>query len=528
MAKKQRRRRRRRRSTKGGGKSAMNIKKTTQNLARTYKETMQDINRNATVMGRNRGMQRITIGGILNDTPLLEFIQATTHPFGPEGIGAMIPDAYDNLCVATYDTLATDINLVNLFSDVSSGAITAFDGFICAFLPRCLASGLLSADNVVDSPNLLGQSNLSFVFVDSDFTQIFANGVPTDDTSTYVFADPYYLLLIPVNENGHGIVKFTTDDDPLTNHCVLGAYIMRMPRMPTILSDCLSFRIAGAGVKVNPRTAPLVTDGVSFSGQIRYTSLVQILTQDLAGGVTVDGPFKNFNVKMAGAFENNKGVLGSTARYNIFQNMDQLEKQACSIAANYQAVSLSDTVSAVPYSDEDEKDGYYVTEKYAQVKNKKSTTNNHNHIEDVKKAIGKLKKSKPIKGLKDLDDGRMLMIYAADTNTDPAVNDLCAPGDMVPVVYYQFNAATPLLLQLRAVAHGVAEPKPEFPFLSKPVRYDPLFEQMKGILGNPSVFPLNASGNSFKSALGKFNRIFAQVLSSASRLHKFSKLAENI
>jgi len=140
---------------------------------------------------------------------------------------------------------------------------------------------------------------------------------------------------------------------------------------------------------------------------------------------------------------------------------------------------------------------------------------------------------------KDKDDGNTIkaleakrpsLLFSTFELSDISKSDMVDPGDFIPCCYYSFNSqatADQVQLQLRGVVHGVAEPIAALPFLSRVVQYDPLFEQFKNICGDPAIFPFNATGNSFKSALSKFKNIGGKVLKMGSRVHKFITLLQD-
>jgi hypothetical protein len=517
----------------------MEMRQTLQNRTVPYVQTRITRRNN----GNGGNMVQTSMKQLLTDTSLMGFMQATTHPFGPEGVGAVIPDAYDDSCISTYDPHSASVDLKGLFDDTS---ITQFDGFICLLIPRCIASGIFSGtpDYNEDSPSdefWSGRTifGLSFQFVDSDFKPLFTIGGASvnDDPTKYVFGDPYFLMLLPIDVNGHSIIQTFQSAATTPYQTVRGAYIMRMPRCQNINSNTEAFRIAGAGIKLNPRVAPINTSGVCFAGQVRIATMIKLLNLDLITAST--GTFKNFQQNLIGHYVNVKGIRGGTSRLNVFQNEDQMVKQQTSIAAAFTNVTFNriDLLSTGKpivnrgvgmYKGKKRKVDKVISRPFEEVKSMDGDDSFYIRVKDKynKTTINQNTSSDEFK-LGAVEDKYLEMRGQEYLGIAPSKNDLIDPGDMVPVCYYQFNESEPLLLQLRAVVHGVAEPIPTLPFLGRPVRRDPLFSQAKALVPNPDIFPLCAVGNSFKSVMSKFNNIFGTVMRGASRVHKFTKLVED-
>jgi hypothetical protein len=497
-------------------------------------------------------MERVSMYSLLEGSDCLNFLQATTHPFGSEGVGAVIPDKFDDLALPTYDVHDLEIDLLTLFKNSAGTSIhSAFSGFIAAFLPRCLAGGLMAGRKLYDvstgAYEGFDQLNLSLNLVDESFNSLLTDSTTSTDNSTFVFTDPYTLLLIPVDENGHGIVKWTT---AIGDSAVIGAYLMRLPRTSKLIDNTTQIRIAGAGIKLNPRVAPINTSGIAFAAQMKYATLINLLSADANQVPTAsNGPFVAFNKNFIGNRIDVKGIKGATARYNVFSNLDQLTKQevtvkqgVLSLIAAQTALSLAKDGQRIPAGKpgskskppsmkkvlieekvEEEEEEFVIS--YANQQRRPSYRASETPSEP---GLDKLTfhKKKVISDVKTVTSSYIASVVESLQNVDLSKNDLCDPGDDIPVVYYQFNGDTSILLQLRTVVHGVSEPQPDIPFLGQPVTYDPRFNLIKAIAPNPAVFPLVTKGESFKSALTKFNGFFGKVLKGGGHIHAMSQLIE--
>jgi len=496
-------------------------------------------------------MASLKMATLLKDTELLNFIQATTHPFGPEGVGALIPDRYDAMTIATYDPLDIEIDVSSIISYLPPD--NTLTGVAAMVVPRCLAAGFFAGyqevDDVVSTGvNVIG--NISSLYVDytmKDFSNYSGAATRTISADDIPILDPYCICILILTSQGNAIVE--TDENSVQT-TRWGAYFMRMPRMPTILSSTTAFRIAGAGIKLNPRSAPINTGGVAFAGQVK----IDTLAEKLFNNVTIGGQFSNFSNLFVGSYISSKGIAGATSRYDVFQNGEQMMKQETTISEGIFSITifqgqltLSKSGSSVskyrkkPSTDSVSLDGKTQTE-----------TKNNDIIEEKKD----LDLDEILKEEKKEEEEEAILYYKDKYNrfipyfdnkpktrlgawagygyypdyypysVDLSKNDLVDPGDYIPCVYYQFNSANIVPLQLRAVVHGVAEPIARLPFLSEPVHYDPLFDHVKNILSDPSVFPVNATGNSFKTALNKFSKITGKVMKIGNKANKFLKLVE--
>jgi hypothetical protein len=484
---------------------------------------------------------------------LVRFMQATTHPFGPEGVGAVIPDNFDVLSISTYDPLTIALDLALITGSAEGKA----DGVICAILPRCFASGLYGANEIQKiSPGTAADiypaywkvQEIGTIFVDSSFTQSSQSYMSDANDSNespnfanaidFFGADPYVLMIIPVGVDGYSQCFINTTAGIASTR---GVYLMRFPRCQKLIEGTTGFRIVGAGVKINPRASLLETDGQAFAAQVKIDTFIKMLTLNHTA-LAVKGPFENFQNKFIGSYTTNKGLQGATSRYNIFQNNDQLNQQETSIeeginewayhyddlpAPNEKQIKKLNLDKIPPPTSINRcpKAIWPRKPSYKKCKGSMFIDSKINSLEDFIEEKVEIDIDKRICKLGGPADG-LLNLWTNKNTLGLSKNDLCDPSTSIPVVYYQFNDSTPILLELWAVVHGQARPNPEIPFLSQQVNADPLFPVIKTALANPAIFPLTSKGNSFRSALTKFNNIAAHVLKFASKGAKILKMLE--
>jgi hypothetical protein len=497
--------------------------------------------------------EKVRMYGLLAGTKTLDFIQATTHPFGPEGVGAVIPDKFQDLISPTYDYFSLDIDLPSRVP-VPNVVFTAFAAVI---LPRCYAAGLFSGAKGTSGINNWAAS---LVMVNDKWEQIFVDNTSSTDQSVYIWTDPYYLLLIPVDDNNHCVAAW----EAAQTFGVPGAYLMRFPKTSPINDNSNAFRIVGAGMKLNTRAAQINASGNCFGGQIQYETITGLLsTEHFNTATPSNGQFGDLQHRFVGKVHDSKGIIGCGARYNIFQCYDQLNEQQTTIKFDITAVNQQ----YISYLD----GGCKKAKKKDFKIPKPMSTDSKLDFEDIEEEftipMRKLKKQKnsKIEVMCDEKDGEME--YKADTKADVNVvkrrnktiitvdnknnfgdlptgvlntatlqvsnpvtdkNDLCDPSTLLPVVYYQFNEGESQQLQLKIVVHGCASPKPTFPFIGSQVAYEATWPICKQVCADPGIFPYVTAGNSFKSAVTKFNKIFGRVLSGATKAHKVSQLLETV
>jgi hypothetical protein len=489
-------------------------------------------NRPLNIMKRGRTVPygNLKMQSLLYGTQLLDFMQANAHPFGSEGVGAVIPDCHDTVVSPTYDLRDIEIDLTSIFTYINTTLVTKFDGFIAMVVPRCMAAGFLSGVSVADASNVnYNQWNLSFSFQDANFTQLFANSTEQDDGGNVVLLDPYYLLLIPVSADGHAITMSPG------NEALYGAMVVRFPKMQPILDNTSEIRIAGLGVKLNPRTPLIDTPGVAYSGMIKVNTIINLLKEDLDNAAaTMPGVFTNFQNHFYADYTTEQGVNGATARYDVFQNPDQMDKQVTNLKAAIYKVTLTDTSvlnlrnrpgykrhlflkyggKGLSTINNNNKNNYQDDEKFETISN---CTNKFNHFS-----------TGPTENIQAISNKYIAINSYEPEDISAATNDLIKPGAFVPCAYYQFNDSAPLLLTLRIVAHAVTEPNADFPFISETAKFDPCFNYIKNVLSDPSIFPFHTKGHSFKSALTKFNSMFGKVVRHAGRAQNMLKLLEGL
>lgn len=474
-------------------------------------------------------LEEIKMAEILDGSETMKFLQATTHPFGPQGVGAIMPDSFQNNVIPGYDPLDIELDLNSIFAKINTSTDSVIiDGVIAAISPRCLAAGwfagiqktatVLTDDTVpvpVDVTVPDRQQIIQILPVDTNFQPLYQSGgveTPNDDYSLF---DPYCLIIILVNSEGRPVAVFEdTTADPPTATLVYGAYCMRFPRIKPILSDTSAIRIIGGGAKVIARTAPINTSGVCFAGQLRIERLVKLLITDAQLPTGDTGSFKNFQNNFSNRFTTQKGVRGATARYNIFNTIDQRMKQFTNISDAIIKLAI-EKIADSPMSTPGLKNGMY----HQRVLKKKTRTR------AMRAELKEEEEKKQV--LKDITPTEaVITIYELADGIDISKDDLADPGDLIPSVYYQFNESEPIVLQLRATVHTNGEPIPTLPFLTSNVEPESQFEEIAKIAPNPQIFPLTESGNSFKSAFKKFNQITGKVLKHANVGAKILKLLE--
>jgi hypothetical protein len=492
------------------------------------------LSRSYRVRAANTAYARSQMSQLLHGTALLDFVNANTHPFGPEGIGAVIPDHTDPIVSPTYDTRNVSIDLTTIFNPSGSLLASTFEGVIVSFLPRSMAAGLLAAYEEPNASEIVDTAKLSFVYVDSNFVPLIPNNVPQTGTNTQKLCilDPYYLLVIPVYSDGHSIVIFNGE-------AVYGAYIMRLPKTSKILDNTTALRMVGAGIKIKPRESLLNVAGIAHAGQVKIQRFTELLAQDL-DAIGSEGKFKNFATNFYGEYFTERGIKGATARYDLFQNIEQLQKQQTDISPQLQSVTVT------------------VVDLAARKKRKIKRADDFDKFLKKEGTIKplKLKRNKsyaPWQEVKDSDSSFAFtqdeskeqveekMVAVEDTISDKFVetnmisygdvdmskNDLVDPGDYVPCVYYQFNNSSPQQLELIWAIHAVTEVKADFPFLSSSAKYDPCFNVIQNVISDPAYFPLVTRGDSFKSAISKFGAMAGKVLAFGNRAHKMLKIIED-
>jgi hypothetical protein len=485
---------------------------------------------------------KTSLSRILTGSQLMKFLQATTHPFGPEGIGAVIPDRYDSMAISTYDPLEITVNLQQTFASSSFEA----SGFFAAIVPRCFASRLAEGDEVVDVESVptiayAGTTlKLGIVCVDYNFNQL-QSTVDTDAEKNayyYVPEDPYFLLIMVLDQSGFPVVY--VNESGTSNYFIRhGIYLMRMPRMNTIKADTVQCRIVGAGIKLNPRSAPISTAGQCYSAQIKIADLMNKLITEFTNdpATTASGQFLNFQPLFYGKYVSNKGKEGATARYDIFQSREQLEKQQVILGYTTSVAITIENIEATKNNkkdDDSEEETKEQSPEYSRPGDPKWGKSKFvkimaDKLAKQKGALYKTKsrKRKQLNGYKTAADGGVKLDTTASGNLDISKDDLTDAGNTIPSVYYSFQDNTPIQLNLRAVVHMVCEPISSLPFPGTTVNYDPLFKEMSNLCPNQEIFPLVEKGNSFKTAFSKFAKMTGSIVKGASRFSNFLNIVES-
>jgi hypothetical protein len=414
--------------------------------------------------------ESVSIPGVFSE-PLLRFCEAVVHPFGPEAIGATLPDQYQELVIPLTDRIELDLtpDLFNLQGDWQTTAGVQLTGIFMWFQPRCTAAGFAVLDD--DGINQFPQ--LPYLGVDDTLSAL----------NQSVIFDHYYLCFTGIWEQSASALNAPITYGFFNNNQVSGAIItscyfaIRYTRFNNVALNCDKMRLMGAGIKMWSEQAPINTGGYCTTGWTTIEDICEALewgalSLPLASpGPLNPGALKAFQPKIKFAVRS-PGVKGGTARYSPLQTPEQVESEYPSVPARlYNTLTNSGS-----------------------------------------------------------DPWPVFLLQKA--NVDLSIHDNITPGSYVPCIFWQFNTTDTesnngvYTVKVMSMVHGEGTPSGESPFMACKSSVDPAAEHAKSMLENIEVFPVAASGHSFKSFLTKTKHVISKVAKTAGHITKILSLAD--
>jgi hypothetical protein len=414
--------------------------------------------------------ESVSIDGVFSE-PLIRFCEAVVHPFGPESIGATLPDQFQELVVPVTDRIELDLtpDLFNIAGDWQTTAGVQLTGVFMWFQPRCMAAGLAITD--IDGNDEFG--SVPYLGVDDTLSAL--------DQS--VILDHYYLCFTGVWEQTASSlaapITYGFFNDNQVNGAIISScyYAIRYTRFSNVAANCDKMRLMGAGIKMWSEQAPINTGGYCTAGWATVEDIVEALVwAPRSAPLSTPGPLspgslKAFQPKIKFAVRS-PGVRGGTVRYSPLQTPEQVESEYPQVPNRFYDFIVNNSLGPWP-----------------------------NYIQ-----------SKP--------------------NADLAIHDNITPGSFVPTIFWQFNTTDNdsnngvYTIKVMSMVHGEGTPSGESPFMACKSTVDPAAEHAKSMLENIEVFPVAASGHSFKSFLRKTKHVVSKVAKTAGHITKILSLAD--
>lgn len=481
-----RRRQRQRRNARNRRRRQQSQQRGCTNIRQQYKRNYEQENKQEEKQDNPTAIERIQLNDVISDD-LTQFCEAVVHPFGNNAVGAILPDRYQELVVATTDKLEFDLSpaLFNQSGTWETDDNVKLLGVYMWFQPRCLSAGLADWYVYHDTANFYNTYRNPFVCIDPEMSTADQTGI----LNAYNLCYTGIWHTTGTNPPPGGISYGFYNDLYMNNGNIRGDYrAIEYTRFSNTDANLSKLRILGAGIKMWSEEAPINTGGYSVGGWMSLESIMEKVTWDEANNLPVSpGSLYASQAEIRFA-KRTPGVKGSTVRYSPLQTSEQLECEYPSIP------DRMFNVEAPAYAYYDDATSTGTVEE----------TNNP--------------------------------VISPDNNTNMSTNDLTTPGSYVPVVFWAFNvlpttSASEKLngvytIKVSSVVHCEGQPLGTCPFGSTKSKASPMANHVKTLLENPEQFPVAASGHSFKSFVSKAKHVITKISKGASHFAKFMAVFE--
>jgi len=384
-------------------------------------------------------------------TPIGRALEAATHPFGADALGALALDCRDSICIP-----GTDI------TEFPIEPISTATGVWMTWLPRCAASGLLSGTTTQATGAVKANNGLRFE--DQDGIQREFETIITDPMEMNELFG-WGLVYGFINTEGYSMVTNTN----------AGALHRLTKRANKFVSDLESFRVVGAGLKVRATKPPLTAGGRLSAGSIRLDKLVALLKQNYTDATNSEpgGPFQNFADNWSGMRTMYDARQGCTVRFEPYQAGVMKKKKVLPDFINQRSTHAGTITQIEKKYDVIETDEIRVQTPPAQV---------------------------------------YYSNLVFEGGTDPSTYDLVTPQVQIPVWYWMYESASEnYTLSIQSIVHIHGTPKGDFPYKTSSCYIHPGFEVIMNLTNDHDIFPVYSKSNSFKSIIRKIPQIIRLI-----------------